>query len=781
MASNAMRQLEERHVACKIERMVWSNKMDLLALSNVRGEVALHRLTWQKVWSFPPPSEGLSVKGMAWRPDGKVIAIGYNNGEILLVDVENKEVLHSTQTQKEVTCISWVQEREKSKEIKKKGTDESTAPQSTTIKHSSPFLPKLPSLSRSFGPGTGCVVDDNPEDCKKVLDQEHINLLLVGLEGGQLHMSVFGLFPCGHLDMQESITGGEPCTVLSADVSDDLRQLFVVLGGPLNDVGFTEISVAVFDISVLAERSTELHAVALKHAVIDSLLTYTGLTVQSIAEAWENILLEMDSKLASYADTVPEGSVSADFLDLLMFGTTSLELEKFLLHDLTEKGLKKLGHSIELSYSNIQKLVLKHLNTVGQSLAYHLAEVRGMARLEDRYKVLGLEEAAVTKAIAATGAFLVKATEIQQVIDSSMKNYKAFFRWLYLAILRLSEERIPPEISKISQQELAFIADFLYNLDDPSEQPESPTATPGGSKRKHRFNLERLGQYLVDSELSCPPPAEATAWAKFLAANPVVAQHPSIVSHNRTFSLVQQHAEMVKVLGSAFGEPEKTLTTAMKLAHSVCGLDVAGKSAGASGLRIAHTTLQDPVKLLVVFTDSPPPATGIYMLKVPTAGMNLEPSQCVKLNFQKRGEGTLLVLDVQFYLPETLSVLLKRPNGEAAYAQVPSRIASASALQLTDQENRTGSRVLDAVPTVEVVSLLEAGALRDLENMAALSFAVSGSRKVAVILSESRRNVRLYEMEVEEEEEEEDGMDGAAGNTDSLTLDTSQGSEVGFD
>ncbi|XP_049835951.1 anaphase-promoting complex subunit 4-like isoform X2 [Schistocerca gregaria] len=693
MASNAMRQLEERHVASKIERMVWSNKMDLLALSNVRGEVALHRLTWQKVWSFPPPSEGLSVKGMAWRPDGKVIAIGYSNGEILLVDVENKEILHSTQTQKEVTCISWVQEREKSKDVRRKGTDDSTTPHSSTIKHCSPFLPKLPSLSRSFGPGTGCVVDDNPEDCKKVLDQEHINLLLVGLEGGQLHMSVFGLFPCGHLDMQESVTGGKPCTVLSADVSDDLRLLFVVLGGPVNDLGFTEISVAVFDISVLAERSTELHDVALKHAVIDSLLTYTGLTVQSIAEAWENILLEMDSKLASYADTVPEGSVSADFLDLLMFGTTSLELEKFLLHDLTEKGLKKLGHSIELSYSNIQKLVLKHLNTVGQSLAYHLAEVRGMSRLEDRYKVLGLEEAAVTKAIAATGAFLVKATEIQQVIDSSMKNYKAFFRWLYLAILRLSEERIPPEISKISQQELAFIADFLYNLDDPSEKPGSPTATPGGSKRKHRFNLERLGQYLVDSELTCPPPAEATAWARFLAGNPVVAEHPS----------------------------------------------------------------------------------------VPTANMNLEPSQCVKLHFQKPGEGTLLVLDVQFYLPETLSVLLKRANGEAAYAQVPSRIASGSALQLTDQENRAGSRVLDAVPTVEVVALLEAGALRDLENMAALNFAVSGSRKVAVILSESRRNVRLYEMEVEEEEEEEDGMDGAAGTTDSLTLDTSQGSEVGFD
>jgi hypothetical protein len=38
-SSNAMRQLEERHVATKVELMVWSNKMDLLALSNVRGKI----------------------------------------------------------------------------------------------------------------------------------------------------------------------------------------------------------------------------------------------------------------------------------------------------------------------------------------------------------------------------------------------------------------------------------------------------------------------------------------------------------------------------------------------------------------------------------------------------------------------------------------------------------------------------------------------------------------------------------------------------------------------
>lgn len=40
-SGNAMRQLEERHVATKIELMVWSTKLDLLALSYANGKILI--------------------------------------------------------------------------------------------------------------------------------------------------------------------------------------------------------------------------------------------------------------------------------------------------------------------------------------------------------------------------------------------------------------------------------------------------------------------------------------------------------------------------------------------------------------------------------------------------------------------------------------------------------------------------------------------------------------------------------------------------------------------
>ncbi|KAJ4436697.1 hypothetical protein ANN_16829 [Periplaneta americana] len=789
-SSNAMRQLEERHVATKVELMVWSNKMDLLALSNVRGEVALHRLTWQKVWSLPPPSEGIDVKGMAWRPDGKVIAIAYSNSDILLIDVENKETLHTTHVDGEITCINWVQEKDqtdtKSGFLHKQKDSTSKYPiQDTT----SNFLPKLPSLSRSFGSVNKCI-EENLEDAKKIKDQTHLNILLVGVSTGKLHLSIFGLFPCGVVNMNDH-AGGKLCSILDADVSEDLNVLFVVLScwkeGDEVKEGKRELSIVLLDTPVLSIRAPELHALALKHGHIVSLLGYLAHTMHSITEAWENILLEMDSKLASYAATVPEGSVSADFLDLLMFGIPSDELEMFLLQDLTEKGLKKLGHSIELSYSNIQKLVLKHLHSVGQSLAYHLAELRGMARRTDRYQMLGLQEETVAKSLTAAGSFLVKATEVQQVIDNSMKNYKVFFRWLYVVILRLTDERVPTEITKITQQDLAFIAEFLYNFDGCSTKQDEEVAS--GSSRKPRFNLERLGQYLVDQDLVIPPDTSNNPWAKLVEENSSLANHPSIIPHFKNMSLVQQHNHLKKAIDNVFSEPEASIGKLFKVSNIIKCSDIPD----IGDPRLTHINVMDDKKLLLAFLDSVSPAEGFYLVEIPTDKVKKSGDEisatCVYFYFNPttangedngRGDGAswsspMKVLDVQFYLQDVLSVLLEQ-NGEsrvAVFVQFPMRVA----LEATMPVSVPGQQILSCAPRVEASALLEAGALRPVENMVASKFAVSGTRKVAVVLSESRRKVRLFEMEVEEEEEDEEAMDATATNlrdSDSSMLDVSK-------
>lgn len=99
--------------------------------------MSLHRLTWQRVWSLAAPKDKTLVSALAWRPDGKQLAVAYDSckylylqllhyitdffmcvtisGDLLLVDVENKDVTFSKKTSSKVTSLVWVQQEKPQK------------------------------------------------------------------------------------------------------------------------------------------------------------------------------------------------------------------------------------------------------------------------------------------------------------------------------------------------------------------------------------------------------------------------------------------------------------------------------------------------------------------------------------------------------------------------------------------------------------------------------------------------------------------------------------------
>ncbi|UYV76371.1 ANAPC4 [Cordylochernes scorpioides] len=418
----------------------------------------LFRLSWQRVWHRPGGPTAL-----AWRPDGRVLAIGLAEGKICLVEVEAAETIHKMEVDGEVTSLIWTSKCESV------GGDQPTTDFYKDM--SGHFLPKLPALDKTY---TFVQRDDDEdmegiEDMKRLRSQTRLNMLVAGTDTGWVHFFAFGIFPSGSLDLVKS--PGESCRIISAVLSEDLGLLTVVSEHSASSSGPFQYHLSSFDVPLLQHKHRELMVLAKKYGQITSLLSYLASTIKAISEAWEDILLEIDCKLTNYAQEKAKspstGTVSDDFLELLMFGTLTDPLERFLLNDLTEKGLKKIGHSIDLSYSNIQKLVLKHLQSVTQCLFYHMGDIRGMAGWEARFGELGLSPTATHDAIVAIASFLMKSIEVQQVIDDSMKNFKAFFRWLYTVIMRLADEQVPVEIIKVNQQDLDFVADFLKDSFSP--------------------------------------------------------------------------------------------------------------------------------------------------------------------------------------------------------------------------------------------------------------------------------------------------------------------------
>ena len=139
---------------------------------------------------------------------------------------------------------------------------------------------------------------------------------------------------------------------------------------------------SVFEMLVVPDCLPELQALSKMYSRLTAALEYIDETLEQIGEAWEEVTVELDKKLASFADSMePDRStIGSELLDLLLCGQPTAELEHFFLRELTEKGLKKLQYSTENSYHNVQMLILKYLHAVSQSINFILFELEGMSR-----------------------------------------------------------------------------------------------------------------------------------------------------------------------------------------------------------------------------------------------------------------------------------------------------------------------------------------------------------------------------------------------------------------
>ncbi|KAK5650039.1 hypothetical protein RI129_001068 [Pyrocoelia pectoralis] len=735
--SHTIKQVEERNVANEIDILLWSDRMDLVAISNVKGEVALHRLSWARAWCLAPPMEYVLVSGMAWRPDGRILAVAYNTGDIYLINVENKNVLHKVHIEEQVTCISWAQEKN---DIKQSTLNEEDEDMSYTKypDHSSKYVLELSPLS-SLSPTMTNLQDENTHS-NLFHEQKELNLLLIGTSGGHLRISIFGQFVCAELNINDFV--GHKCSVMSAHLSDDLSILYVTVKCE------SSIKIVIIKTDLLKVHSKEIFAIAVKDAHLNNLVSYLSNIIVLIKESWETSLLEMDTKLSFYAATVPDGVLSADFLDLLMFGITSDRMQKFLLQDLTEKGLKKFGQVIEMCYANIQKLLLKHVTKAGQNITFHLSELRGMARLKHNFKV-GLSENAITEAIGANGSFLIKGGEMHQIINHFMINYKAFFRWIYAEILHLMDEKVVPDMPKNTQQDITHIMEFVLNFDNIKR---FGSMRPG----KNNFSVEKLGQYLNDVPLSIPPETEENIWEQFLKRNECIHDDPHLIKRFPNYSLILQFKQLVASIENIFTVPKSLIANQFSVSHILNCLN----ADDTKHLYLSEIN-NNSDSTFITFLNKSSAAEGIYFLelfndstKIYGGYFYFKPAD----NYHHYP-----VLDVKFYSQNILSVLLQETNltKNGILCQLNISLVREKLVEI-DLNEEVCCQNLPNYNACELGVPLQ----KIIDGMPCSYFAVSGCRRVSIVLSENRKKVRLYEMEAEEDDDEDADMTNSARESD---------------
>jgi hypothetical protein len=190
-----------------------------------------------------------------------------------------------------------------------------------------------------------------------------------------------------------------------------------------------------YDASILNENNIQIKLISSKFGVLFSMLTSLKTCIKEMEELWEDILVEMDQKFQLYAlekynrrtplqstndaaSSIKQepihhndsSSLVHDFIQLYSIGSCSDHFKTFLIHELTEKGLKKLETSVENYYSNIQRLlsgnfqqlvlnkfflIIIHKNVffrISLNIFYHLNELLGMTKWIDKFSIFSLTE-----------------------------------------------------------------------------------------------------------------------------------------------------------------------------------------------------------------------------------------------------------------------------------------------------------------------------------------------------------------------------------------------------
>lgn len=637
-------------------------------------------------------------------------------------------------------------------------------------------MPPLPASDKWFTESTeGNTGEQKHSQNTHILDSQlHLTLLIVGTGHGKVMLYSFGLVHCATIDIAAKVPGTKQ--ILDATSSGDMNMLSVVierrmeLAPDVEGVGKPgrDITHVVVDMTVCAERHRELFQLTKKYAELTALYEYSTEAMTELRDTWEGIMLEVDAKLETYAGKKEEGEVSLEFMELMVLGFASPEFQMFLSTKLTEKGLKKLRQNVELSYTDMHKLVVKKLEAVGQGMAYVLSQVRGMALTKDRFGILGVEESIVVAAIKEAGSFLLKSTELQRMISWSMKNFMAFLRWLSHMHLLLTGATVPPELAKSTRDEVRNIFEFMENIED--------VIVDRDGKTFRKFKLEKVGQYLKDEDLKIPPETANNPWIQFLEKCPEMHKQPFIIPQRRTCSLVQEHKKLSKELDRMVLASINEIGRNIRIGKGISLFPLHGEASDVIISQRSQDEFQNMHLMIVPSSQSSifyfcqwnTDVNDIFeqvteqdrldKMKVASFTFSQNPASLVTspnkstTSEHPANEGGYIIAG-QFYNGDTISMIMEDFNNSmrSLFVQIPVHVLSSCLIGMRVPEECSVSD--SGLSPVDLSK--EATSTRRLDINAGL-FGVSGERKVAAVVANHRRTMLLYEMEVDDDDEDED-------------------------
>ncbi|CAI8618141.1 unnamed protein product [Vicia faba] len=472
----------DKPLASQVKIAEWNPEKDLLAMVSDDSKILLHRFNWQRLWTITP---GRCVTSLCWRPDGKAIAVGLDDGTLSLYDVENGKLLRSLKSHfAAIVCLNWEEDNHL--------INDEHCHTSKYEDRTSRFFPPAPKVPRMPGlvSGDNGFMDDGDDSFEELSSSSHqrFNVLCSGDKDGNICFSIFGIFPIGktnihNLTFPTSSDGAKRSKrFLSASIhkvalSNDLRRLIVMCSGVLVDdmcvidmAGYNEYGLhcLALNTAIFWNRKNELHQVAQQASNIEDLTEVVRASLSVMSRLWSDAMHTFKEKFNSLSTLIMDHGLNSspqeEFLSLLGGARTSPAVHQFLVSTLGEVGVKRISKVLCGAGKELQRIVLEHLQPAAEVMGFRMGELRGLSRWRARYHGIGLDEPLISNATEKAGMLLVQVERFMRVLSSVLQQYSNFFNWLLKCIKLLMSEPSDQLLPYNSELVIIFLK-FLYEQD----------------------------------------------------------------------------------------------------------------------------------------------------------------------------------------------------------------------------------------------------------------------------------------------------------------------------
>ncbi|WCJ26939.1 Anaphase-promoting complex subunit 4 [Euphorbia peplus] len=474
----------DKPVASQIKIAEWNPEKDLLAMVTQDSKIFLHRFNWQRLWTISP---GKCITSLCWRPDGKVIAVGLEDGSISLHDVENGKLLKSLKSHNvAVVCLNW----EEDGQLNRDDSCNISKYEDRTVR----FFPPAPKPPRMPGvvSGDAGFMDDNEDSYQELSNSSYqrFNMLCSADKDGSICFSIFGIFPIGrtnihNFSMPNPLADKQyPYQLTNASIykvalSKDLFRLNIMCSGQLGQNMFQSresrmtgnmngLHGLVLDTSIFLKRKNELHQLAQQASNVEELTEVIRASLSVMSKQWSDAMRMFHEKFGSLStliiDNALDSSPQEEFLSLLGGARTSPAVHQFLVNTLGEAGVKRVSKVVCGAGKELQQIVLEHIQPAAEIIAFRMGELRGLSRWRARYQGIGLDEMLIDNATEKSGMLLVQIERFMRVVTSVEQQFSNFFSWLLKCIKSLMQEpsdQLPPYNSEL----VIIFLKFLYDQD----------------------------------------------------------------------------------------------------------------------------------------------------------------------------------------------------------------------------------------------------------------------------------------------------------------------------